>query len=286
MNTSRFVYSVLRYMPDAGKGEFVNIGALAGSEDLDQWDIRLTNHWTRVRALHRSASRACVLDLLRPLLMVVEENEKGSEGSELSESVLRALSSDPRSAVQVAPPLALLAEDVDAALDQVFAQLVPEGERQARGVGRRTVRRQLRAAFLAANLTQGQDFRENVQVVAERGFDGGMDVAITNGQVKGFVQAWSFDVQDRDGLRDEIRSWGYLVEKVRAGRSVILVGDREIEVATDAAVDAVYVAPTDEADATYADALRVFEDLQVTHQPVERARDVAQHALELLNRHG
>jgi hypothetical protein len=284
MTMSRFVYSLVRYVPDYGRGEFVNIGAIVGSEDLDQWDIRTTNQWGRLKALDRTVSVATVNDFLRPLLKLLEDNEASHEGTMLSETVLSQLSNDHRSAIQVAPPKPLLAEDVESALDLVFDQLVPnEARGYSRGVGRRTVRKRLRTELVAANMIRDVDFREEVQVVAEQGFDGGMDFAITNGEVKGFVQAWSFDVQDREALRDEIRSWGFLVEKVRSGHSVVNVGTGSMRVADNAQVDALYVAPRDSADPVYIDAIRVFNDLRVEHRPMDRASEVAARARALLN---
>ena len=33
----RFVYSLVRFVPDPARGEFVNVGAIAGSEESSDW---------------------------------------------------------------------------------------------------------------------------------------------------------------------------------------------------------------------------------------------------------
>ena len=52
-NDRQLAFFLLRYVPDAVKGEFVNIGVvLVGSEkDADYGDVRLTTDWRRVQCL-------------------------------------------------------------------------------------------------------------------------------------------------------------------------------------------------------------------------------------------
>ncbi len=47
----RYVYSLVRFVPDPARGEFVNVGAIAGSEDGAEWQIRQVEN--TVRALFR-----------------------------------------------------------------------------------------------------------------------------------------------------------------------------------------------------------------------------------------
>src|SRR5919198_1410152 len=52
-NDRQLAFFLLRYVPDAVKGEFVNIGVvLVGSQkDADYGDVRLTTDWRRVQCL-------------------------------------------------------------------------------------------------------------------------------------------------------------------------------------------------------------------------------------------
>jgi len=45
------VYSLIRYVPDPARGEFVNVGAIAGSEDAGDWQVRQLQNPARARAL-------------------------------------------------------------------------------------------------------------------------------------------------------------------------------------------------------------------------------------------
>ncbi len=49
-----FVYSLLRFAPNPATGEFVNLGAVAGSEATGEWGIRHVQNDQRARALSGS----------------------------------------------------------------------------------------------------------------------------------------------------------------------------------------------------------------------------------------
>ena len=46
-----YKFSLIRFVPDPARGEFVNIGAIAGDEESEDWDVRWISNYTRARAL-------------------------------------------------------------------------------------------------------------------------------------------------------------------------------------------------------------------------------------------
>src|SRR5690348_3705802 len=49
--TIAYHYSVLRFVPDSARGEFVNLGVLAGSDEAQDWSFRMLSNPIRVKAI-------------------------------------------------------------------------------------------------------------------------------------------------------------------------------------------------------------------------------------------
>src|SRR5918994_1994334 len=47
----RYLYSVIRFVPDPIRGEFVNVGILAGSDESSEWELRTVENLRRARSL-------------------------------------------------------------------------------------------------------------------------------------------------------------------------------------------------------------------------------------------
>ncbi len=41
--------SVVRFVPDPARGEFVNVGAIAGSDETEEWEVRAVANWRRAK---------------------------------------------------------------------------------------------------------------------------------------------------------------------------------------------------------------------------------------------
>jgi len=125
-------FFVVRYVPDAVKGEFVNIGVVlreAGREDSVQ--VRFTRDWSRVRCLDAGAD----VDMLEAL-----EGELGSrlrEGESGMRPLMAVLEDSFSNSVQVSPARACLAESVPAEMDLLLRMYVEpmkvKQERRMRG---------------------------------------------------------------------------------------------------------------------------------------------------------
>jgi hypothetical protein len=132
----RYVYSVVRFVPDPGRGEFVNVGAIAGSEDASEWRLRQIGNPVRARRMDDRGSLEAVWAFLDRVGHDMDAYDRSQETLfesevELSEAWLEQLFVEHRNVVQLSPPAPLVADSAEEALERVFDQLILE----ARGAG-------------------------------------------------------------------------------------------------------------------------------------------------------
>src|SRR6266581_1745002 len=60
-------YSLLRFVPDPARGEFINLGILAGDDDAADWDLRLIQNLRRARAIDNEGALGIALSFLANL---------------------------------------------------------------------------------------------------------------------------------------------------------------------------------------------------------------------------
>ena len=116
----RYVYSIIRYVPWPATGEFVNVGAIAGSDENDDWDIRIAKNWMNI------AAKLCAdmnkIEVLEYTIRVIRECVKNG----FSEDMLREFHKECRNLVQYSEPMPVVASSSKEALDLVFHDLVRE----------------------------------------------------------------------------------------------------------------------------------------------------------------
>ena len=135
--TARYTYSIVRYIPSVVRGEFLNVAIIAGSDETREYDmLALLPGNTRVRLIGGSAK--AINQFIQPLQELVDDSERfyiGAAQEEpdrlISESLLRQMSEDARSSVQVTPPLPLIAESLQEAIAMVKESFFPPVERRA-----------------------------------------------------------------------------------------------------------------------------------------------------------
>ena len=58
----RYMYSVIRFVPDPIRGEFVNVGVLAGSDESSEWDLRMVESLKRAGDVDSDAQVTLPID--------------------------------------------------------------------------------------------------------------------------------------------------------------------------------------------------------------------------------
>ncbi len=149
MNGRRqYEFFLLRYVPDAVKDEFVNLGvvlyqpAQAGSGEAGFADVRFTRDWRRVRCLDPDVD----VEMLEALER--EIRERLAEGGKSREWLLGKMEDSFSNAIRLTPAKAVLAESPQAEMENL-AQLYLERTRRAgRGFsGRQMVFGKMRDEF-------------------------------------------------------------------------------------------------------------------------------------------
>ena len=289
----RFVYSLIRFVPDPARGEFINVGALVGSEESSEWEIRQIENPVRARALGEPRALDAVWSFIDRIGNQIDEYQAGLESLfdpaiELSESWLEELHRDHQNVVQLSAPAPMLAATADEALERVFDLMVIDpAQRRYKFRKKNEAIAAVRRAYKALSLRQNQDLRERV-TLSTRHHHERFDFAITNGHVLQLTQAWSFQVPDQDSLSEQIKAWGWTVNEARGGGGEIALRDgTTFQVASDVDVEVVYVPPEPGHESRALDEARnVFDSLQIIAVPLDRADQDAARALALLREVG
>jgi hypothetical protein len=195
---SRYVYSLVRCVPDPATGEFVNVGAIAGNPDTGDWSVRQVSNERHVRKLAGAAELGAVHDFLARVggqIDSMQEVMLTGSADLLSESWLSSLSRDHRNVVQLTPPAPIVADSAEAALDVLFGRQIidPVSQSRVRAVTKHGVLSAIGASYRDAGISPGLVRRKAELVVGDR-VHATLDYAIANGSAVQLSQGWSFQV--------------------------------------------------------------------------------------------
>jgi hypothetical protein len=290
---ARYVYSLVRFVPDPVRGEFINVAAVVGSEETGEWEVQQASNLRRARALDENLTLPAVTSVIEHITGTIDAfldaNEAGEEvssESEPTEKWLRVLSGAYRHIVQLTPPTPLVAESADQAMDIVFNELIvdPEG-RPLPYVRRTAASKKLRRAYLGTKqLRRGTDFFEHVALKSGE-HEEQLDFAVVNGAVLQLAQAWSFAVPDQRKLARRVRAWGWTLRHLKDVGGSVSINGRSLHADKDVDLEVIYVPPVGPfGDEAFRDASAVFSEIQAEARPIDDADEVARRAVELLEK--
>ncbi len=285
----RYVYSLVRFVPDPARGEFVNVGAIAGSEESAEWQYRQVENFSRASRIDEHKSLEAVWGLLSRIGSTIEDYEKSQSSLfepevQPSEAWLRQLYVDHQNVVQLSPPTPMVAGSADEALDRVFNQMVLDPAVQRRGFQtKHAALGALRRAYDKHSVKIGLYLRQRVTLETER-YRERVDFAVTNGKTLQLAHTWSFQSPDQEDLGEQVKAWGWTVRDLKdGGGAVRLASGESFEVPRDVDIEVAYVPPGPGQDApAMRDARHVFEALDIPHGALDRADDIGQRARRLL----
>ena len=288
----RYVYSLIRFVPDPARGEFVNVGAIVGSEESSEWQVRQVENPRRARAIDENASLGAVWSFIDRVGVAVDDFEASTQSLfgpevELTEDWLWRLHADHQNIVQLSAPAPMVAESADDALESVFDLMVLDPAFRRHSFKKKnTALAALRRAYNECEIHKGRERRERVTLRTPH-HDAIFDFAVMNGQAVQLTQAWSFQVPDQATLAEQVKAWGWTLQEARQTGGRIVTSAEEFNVGADVAVEAVYVPElSTRPSPAFVDAQSVFEQLRVRAVSHDRAGDVARRARELLEAPG
>jgi hypothetical protein len=182
----KHVYSVIRYVPDPFRGEFVNVGAIVRSESAE-WAVQRVSNPVRARRFDERGSLPAVWAFIDQVSREVEQSAP-------SEDWLSDLYERCTNIVQLSAPLPMMAASVDEAMATIFTELIVDPARRRPVRTKQGALDAVREAYATAGIL-GSVLHGGVLETAGRHHER-LDFAVANGRVLQITQAWSFRVAD------------------------------------------------------------------------------------------
>lgn len=286
----RYMYSAIRFVPDPVRGEFVNVGILAGSDESSEWDIRMLENLKRARSLDDEVLLPLVWHFIDDIgrkvnryTEAIQTNLFETDEERLSEEWLTRLSEEARNVVQLSAPAVIVADDIDEAINILFDQLIVEPEARRFPFKKKNVAlAATRRAYREAGLRVSEHFVEGVNVKGQHHKER-FDFVVANGSAVQLAQTWSFQVPNQEDIAEQVKAWAWTVSDIRKHGGTAEAEARQIAVPPDVDIEVVYVPPTvDGPRQVLNEALAAFETIKVKAVESERAGAVGQEASRLV----
>jgi hypothetical protein len=286
---TRYVYSLLRFVPNPASGEFVNLGAVVGCEATGDFNWRHVQNDQRAKGL--AGDRLPVSTFYSFLDGLVDDIERKGSPSSLddendagftfAEDWLTSWFERSRNTVQLSAPTPIVADSADGALDLLFEHMINDPARNTLPYRtRRAVFGELRRAYSSAGVLYRvhQRCRLNTEQYASK-----IDFVVGSGHAVQLAQAYSFGIASQGPLASEVKAWGWTLRELRDKGGMAFDQDgAAIQVANDVDIKVVYAAPEGPPPQAFREARAVFADLGVEMLEENNAEDVATIAEALL----
>jgi len=238
---------MLRFVPDPARGEFVNVGVVAGDADGGDWELRLVQNLRRAKAIDDTGSLSLALSFAAKLADHIDAVDQlpGTGVEPITLELLAQWAEEMHNVVQLSAPAPIVADSADAALDILVSELVVDlASAQHRFDRKHKAVASTRHAYRAHNVPE-DSITERAPITAGA-YDGTFDFAVSNGEVVQLVQCWSFQLPNQVDLAEQVKAWAWVVRGLREHGGKLQSGDRELAIpAADIEVAAVYIPPAE-----------------------------------------
>jgi len=284
----RYVYSVVRFVPDPARGEFVNVGAVIGSDDTAEWDVRQVGSLKRAKAIDDGRCLSAVASVIEDLTGTISDYtdalelaESTAHLDEPSEDWLTSLHDFYRHVVQVSLPASVICDSLEEAFALVFEEVVI-GEAPSRKpyVPRTVASRELKLAYRAQRIVRNSQLFERVHITSGK-YEETLDFAVVGSSIRQLAQAWSFSLPDQNDISQRIRAWGWTLGHLLEYGGEVALRDQVIRVnrGDNPALEIVYVPPnSDYGNEAFDEAQSVFGEINATMSPMADVGKVAARA--------
>jgi hypothetical protein len=274
-----YTYSLIRFVPDPARGEFVNIGAIAGDDDSVDWGVRWIANYTRAKALDTlgflPAAKAWSAELDAK---VAELDDLTLQAEFLNVEWLQRLGADMNNIIQLSQPAPVAAASAEDALDVVFDRMLVDPARTSQRYRKKT---QAQAATINAYRAHNvpDDAVKSHVLVASGSWSFDFDFAVHNGHAVQLVQCWSFELPNQDELREKVKAWAWMAHEIRRSGGRLTVAD--VDVPHNLDLGAVYIPPSQDSQA-FNEARSAFDELEVTAASFDDVSMIGQRAASAL----
>lgn len=274
--------SMIRFVPSPARGEFVNVAAIAGTEDDGEWEVRAVANWKRAKQLDDRNTLPAVVDFVSTL-QARADSDTDMFATSLTVAELRHRSLEMQNIVQVTMPVPVAVDSPSQAIDLAFTDFVLDPTRAKKGfLGKGRARQATGAAYRKRGIPTLPRAR-----IRTGPYEIECDFAVANGKTVQVVRCWSFQRPDQADLAQEIEAWAWGIRALRLGGGATIADSHPnvIEVSRDLDVEAVFIPPESTASRpAYDIAMRAFGDADTRIMPVDfsDADGVALRASQLL----
>jgi hypothetical protein len=265
-----YQFSLIRFVPDTARGEFVNIGAIAGDETADDWSLRWISNFARAKAIDAQE----LLPTAKAFTAVLDARFAALDRPTLDTrpptlAWLRQLAIEMNNVIQVTEPAPVVADSAEAALDLVFERLLVDPAKTTYRFKKKNEAQAVVRRAYANNAVPSSAIKERVTITSA-GFDTGFDFAVHNGRAVQLVQCWSFELPNQAELAEEVKAWAWVTRHIRDQGGVATSLDG-MDVPRDLDIAVVYIPPTEADAAAFEQARSVFAELSVTAETYDSA---------------
>ena len=124
----RFVYSIIKFVPDPARGEYVNFGAIAGSDVTGEWDLRTVRDKRRARYIDDADVFKRVAAVVEDLGATIDRAMRAGEPLLAdvgpSEGWLLRLAIESNNLLQFTLPTPIVADTIDEVFEFAFRELI------------------------------------------------------------------------------------------------------------------------------------------------------------------
>ena len=292
---NRYVYSVVQITPRISTGEFVNFAVVAGNDQLGDWALRRVLDTKRARrfcGIHAMTAAYEFVDTIEERIDSVDDRNQAdwlfatsdSVDLPISEQFIDELSTWHRGVVRLSPPMPVLAESSEEALELLLPDLLVEPTtRVFRRITKKRLVADMRTTYKDAGIVASNlRARPALTVGKRRQFHLSADFAVATDHALQLCNAWSFQIADLEEVRRGVQAWGWNMRELRAHGG--LLDDGQITVPNDVEVRVIVAPdPGSEGERALADAQLVFEEVEAVAVPYADRQRVAAEALKLVS---
>ncbi|PBA57414.1 DUF3037 domain-containing protein [Mycobacterium intracellulare] len=277
----RYRYSLVRCVPEPRTGEFINIGAIAGSYDEGDWSTRQISNFQRAAKLCANYQLGAVTEFLAEVTRQISDADESL--FPLQDSWLDTMASEWRNVVQLSPPQLAVGESADQVLDFVFArQLIDPARSSLKFVSKTRLLAGVRR-FAQEALNADLIVERPVLTVGDR-ITTPVDFAFGRNKAVQLTQAWSFQKETVDDVARDVKAWGYAISRLRDGSASRLEGgERSLQLDENVPIDVLIAEPTTaHQHEVFEEASDVFHALKANVYQHKQSEELVEHIVELL----
>jgi hypothetical protein len=228
-------FSIVKYVPRADRGEFVNVGVICVDREGRDGGAEFTTDWRRVRAIGRGEHIALLQNLSKYWKVHARAaTEKGVlfPSEAMGEDWLREVASEASNIVQLTEPRRAFAESADALARELLERYV-QGPRRAPERGSTKTKRgiQLVLEGRLRKVGLGGAYERNYVADVGKLAEWTFDYAVKNGRPQHFVQTMNLNLGEAKRILADATYVAYAKRDLRDS----VLGDVPVSVVADPA---------------------------------------------------